>query len=163
MTTKNIFTFLSIIIAIIIAVWFYKAYKTVPSLPLYESDVTNEKGQTIIIKDFKGQYILISYFETWCGDCIKELPGIDNLQSKVGKNKLKVMMVSDEPWLKINHFKEKYCNTLDYYQSVKTLRELNIRVFPTTYLLNKNGVVMMSKLEGYDWSSDEVLNKCVEK
>ena len=163
MKAKNIFTFLSIIIAIIIAAWFYKAYKTVPTLPIYESDFKNEQGQTIKIVDFKGQYVLISYFQTWCGDCIKELPGIDILQSKIGRNKLVVVMVTDEPWPKINHFKEKYCNTLDYYQSVKTLREQNIRVFPTTYLLNKDGVVMMSKLEGYDWSSDEVLNKCVEK
>lgn len=162
MTAKNVFSTVFIFIAIIIGLWFYNIYRTVPALPFFENDLTNEQGQTIKITDFRGQYVLISYFQTWCGDCIKELPGIDNLQSKVGKNKLKIVMITDEGWAKIIHFKEKYCITLDYYQSIKTLNEQNIRRFPTTYLLNKEGIVLMSKLEGYDWSCDEVFNKCVE-
>jgi len=162
MPVKNIFGTIIIIIAIAAGLWFYKAFRTVPALPFYENDLINEQGQTIHNSDFKGQYVLISYFQTWCGDCIKELPGIDNLQSKMGKNKLKVIMVTDESWEKINHFKEKHCNTLDYYQSIKTLHEQNIRVFPTTFLLNKEGAIIMSKLEGYNWSSDEVVNKFIE-
>lgn len=162
MNSKNIFIVFISIVAIAAGLWFYIGYKKAPSLPAYENDVKNEQGQTIKIADFKGQYVLVSYFQTWCSDCIKELPTIDNLQARVGKNKLTVLMISDEGWEKIDHFKEKYCNTLDFYQSVKTLREQNIRVFPTTYLLNKEGVVIMSKLEGYDWSSDEAFNKCVD-
>lgn len=163
MKTKNIFIILCVIISILITFWFYSGYRKAPVLPLYENDLINEQGQTIKINDFSGKYVLVSYFQTWCGDCIKELPGIDNLQSELGKNALKVVMVSDESWDKINHFKNKYCNTLEYYQSVKTLREQNIRVFPTTYLLNKEGEVLMSKLEGYNWSSDEVLTILINK
>jgi hypothetical protein len=66
-------------------------------------------------------------------------------------------MISDEPWEKIKHFKEKYCNTLDYYQTALSLNSQNIRVFPTTYLLNKNGEVIMSQLQTFDWSSDVVV------
>jgi len=147
----------------LLAFWFYSGYRKAPVLPLYENDLINEQAQTVKINDFKGKYVLVSYFQTWCGDCIKELPGIDNLQSELGKNELEVVMVSDESWDKINRFKNKYCNTLEYYKSVKTLREQNIRVFPTTYLLNKEGEVLMSKLEGYNWSSDEVLNILINK
>jgi hypothetical protein len=59
---------------------------------------------------------------------------------------------------KIGRFKENYCNTLDYYQSDKPFNSINIRVFPTTYLLNKDGVIIFSKIDAFDWSSDEVLN-----
>lgn len=145
-----------------LGIWLYRTYKTVPPLPAYENDISNETGHIIKINDFKGQYVLVSYFQTWCGDCIKELPGIDKLQSKMGSKKLKVLMVSDESWEKINRFKNKYCNTPDYYKSVKSLAEQNIRVFPTTYLLNKEGVVIMSKLEGYNWNSDEVFTLCID-
>lgn len=153
---KTLYIF-SVIILICIAGWFYKAYKTVPTLPAYKNDLTDDQGNAIKIASFKGQYVLISYFQTWCGDCIKELPSIDNLQVTVGLDKLKVLMVSDESAEKIKKFNEKYCNTLDFYQSDKPLNELSIRVFPTTYLLDKNGRVIMSKLEGFDWSSDEVI------
>lgn len=144
------------IAAILIIGWFYKAFKTVPTLPAFENDLTNEQGQTVKISDYKGKYVLISYFQTWCGTCIQEIPSIYALQTKIGKDKLQVIMISDEGFDKIKYFKEKHCQTLDCYRSNKPLNKLNIRVFPTTYLLDKNGLVVMSKLNAYNWSSDEV-------
>ena len=161
MTFKQIRLFIGICIVFIlfaVTAWFIKAYKMPPELKTEDIELRNEAGSTSHTSDFKGQqYVLLSYFQTWCGDCIQELESIDALQTKVGKNKLKILMVSDEPWKKINHFKEKYCNTLDYYQSPTSLNSQNIRVFPTTYLLDKNGSVVMSKIQAFDWSSDEVL------
>ena len=160
--SKKILPLVLLIAAIGVAGWFYKAYKTVPTLPAYENDLTDEQGKTVKLSNLKGKYILISYFQTWCGTCIAELPQIDALQNKLGKDKLQVLMVSDESPEKINRFKEKHCNTLDYYQSNKSLNELSIRIFPSTYLLNKEGVIIMSKINGFDWSSDEVVTKCKE-
>jgi peroxiredoxin len=144
-------------IAFAIGGWFFKSYKMVPELKTEDGELKNEPGESVQIKQFKGQYVLLSYFQTWCGDCIQELESIEALQMKVGKDKLKVLMVSDEPWKKINHFKEKHSNKLDYYQSVQSLRSQNIRVFPTTYLLDKNGTIILSKLKIFDWSGDAVI------
>ncbi|CAN5407761.1 TlpA disulfide reductase family protein [soil metagenome] len=157
---KKILLALLLIAILAIGAWSYKTFKTVPTLPAYENDVKNEQGQIVKLNDFKGKYVLISYFQTWCGTCIQELPTIDALQTKVGKDKLAVLLVSDEDQDKINHFKEKHCNTLDYYQSAKSFNEINIHVFPTTYLLNKEGVIIFSKINGFDWSSDEVVKLC---
>jgi thiol-disulfide isomerase/thioredoxin len=157
MTTKKILLVICMVVAIVIGRYLYKSYRTVPPLPAYEHDLTDELGKQVKLADFKGQYVLISYFQTWCGDCIKELPTIDALQQIVGKEKLKVMMVNDEGEAKMNHFKEKYYNTLDYYQSNKSFSDLGIHVFPTTYLLNTDGVIILSKLEGFDWASKEVV------
>ncbi len=162
MTAKKLFSTLFIITAITAGIWFNKAFKTVPALPAYENNLINEQSKPVKIADFKGQYVLVSYFQTWCGDCIKELPQIDILQTKLGRNKLKVLMVSDEGLEKIIRFKEKFCNTLEYYQSQKPLNEQSIRVFPTTYLLNKEGIVIMSRLNTFDWSSAEVISKCAD-
>lgn len=142
-----------------IGAWFIKSYKMPPALNTNVSLFKTAQGETVSLQNYKGQYILLGYFQTWCGDCIKELQSIDELQTIVGKNKLKVIMVSDEPWEKIDRFKQKYCNTLDYYQSPETLHSLNIRVFPTTYLLDKNGVCLISRIGVYNWKSDEVLRQ----
>lgn len=158
MNLKRIIPIFIVLLVICIAGWFYKAYKTVPTLPAYENNVTSEQGQPVKIADFKGKYVLISYFQTWCRDCIHELPSIESLQQAVGKEKLQVMLVSDEGMQKIMHFKDRYNPNFDYYQSDKTLHDINIRVFPTTYLLNKDGQVILSKLEEYEWNSPEVVN-----
>jgi peroxiredoxin len=145
------------LIALAFGVWFFRSYKMVPELKTEGPVLKTEQGETIQLSTFKGQYVLLSYFQTWCGDCIQELQSIDELQMKIGSDKIKVIMVSDEPWKKINHFKEKYCNTLDYYQTIESLHSQNIRVFPTTYLLDKNGMIIFSKLKAFDWSSDAVV------
>lgn len=162
MPVKKLFKILFIIAIIAIAGWYYKAFKTVPALPAYQVDLINEQNQPVKISDFKGQHILISYFQTWCVDCLKELPSIEILQKKIGKEKLKVLLVTDEDQTKINHYKEHYCVTLDCYRTEKSLAQQKIRIFPTTYLLDENGKVIMSKIQAFDWSSDEVIKKCNE-
>lgn len=159
---KNVRFFITICIGFIlfaIAAWFFKSYKMPPELHKETNEIKNETGVSFHISDFKGRYVLLSYFQTWCGDCIKELQSMDALQMKIGKDKLQIILVSDEPWEKINRFKEKYCNTLDYYQSTATLHSQNIRVFPTTYLLDQSGNVLISKINAFDWSRDEVLQR----
>ena len=158
MNAKRIIPVLTVLVIICVAGWFYKAYRTVPALPAYENNARDEQGQPVKVADFKGKYVLISYFQTWCGTCIHELPGIEALQQIVGKDKLQVLMISDEGMEKIKRFKEHFNPALSYYQSDKSLHEMSIRVFPTTYLLNKEGQVIFSKLEAYDWNSPEVVN-----
>jgi thiol-disulfide isomerase/thioredoxin len=156
MSLKKIIPVFILLIALIVAAWFYKSYKMVPELAAYKNDLISETGQKIKLSSFKGKYVLISYFQTWCGSCIKELPSIDALQQHAGKDKLAVMIVSDEDMVKVLRFKEKYCNTLDYYRSVKLLNDINIRIFPTTYLLNPEGEIIFSKLDAFDWNSEEI-------
>jgi peroxiredoxin len=157
MKSRKTILFIAAFIAFAAGTWYFKSYKMVPALKTEGRKLKNEQDELIKIEQFKGQYVLLSYFQTWCGDCIQELESIEALQMKVGKDKLRVLLVSDEPWKKINHFKEKYGNTLDYYQSVQPLRSQNIRVFPTTYLLDKNGTIILSQLKIFDWSSDAVV------
>jgi thiol-disulfide isomerase/thioredoxin len=153
---KKLFTSLFILVILAIVAWFYKSYKTVPSFQPDENDFVNEQGVHVKPSDLKGKYVLISYFQTWCGSCIKELPSIDRLQTTVGKDKLAVLIVSDEDAGKIWHFRDKYCETLDYYHSAISFDDIDVLVYPTTYLLDPEGKVIFSKLEAFDWSSDEV-------
>jgi cytochrome c biogenesis protein CcmG, thiol:disulfide interchange protein DsbE len=154
---KKLLSALFILAALAVAAWFYKAYRTVPSFQAEENEFVNEQGAHVKIADLKGKYVLVNYFQTWCGSCIKELPSIDRLQNKIGKDKLAVMIVSDEDAAKIWDFRDRYCETLDYYRSDVSFDEINVLVYPTTYLLDPSGKVIFSKLEAFEWDSDEVI------
>lgn len=39
---------------------------------------TDANGQQKSIADLKGQVVLINFFATWCGPCLKELPHVQN-------------------------------------------------------------------------------------
>lgn len=55
--------------------------------------VLNYKDSTAKLSDFKGKAILLDFWATWCGSCIKGFPHIDSIQKKYPKN-LKVLMVN---------------------------------------------------------------------
>lgn len=129
-----------------------------PSLPIAKHKLIDAEGIVVDINDFKGKYILISYFQTWCGDCIRELPNIEQLQNRIGPQKLQVLLVSDEGWEKINSFKARHNDHLPYYLASVPFDNLGIRVYPTTYLLDPEGKVLLSKLEKYDWGQKEVID-----
>lgn len=50
-------------------------------------DYENYKGGTTSLSDFKGKYVYIDFWATWCKPCIKEIPYLKKLETKYhGKN-----------------------------------------------------------------------------
>ena len=56
--------------------------------------------KSVSLSDFKDKLILIDFWATWCGSCIKELPKLNMLQKRYEKD-IKFLIVSEEPKLKI--------------------------------------------------------------
>ena len=127
-----------------------------PELPIGKTTLLKADGSQLETNNIKQPYLLISCFQSWCGDCIRESPSIKALQEKVGEEKLAVLLVSDEDWGKINRFSQLSKTGLPVYQSNKSLNELGVRVFPSTWLLGPERKILLAKLEGYDWNSAEV-------
>lgn len=129
----------------------------VPKLPIDKTALFDEKGNKISITENKGNVMIVSYFQSWCGDCRREQPELEALQQAVGgEDKLKIFLISDEDWTKINSVKGATKSNLTFYKSEKGLKEIGIRRFPTTYLLNKKGEVTEAKVEGIKWNTKEI-------
>jgi len=106
----------------------------------------------ITINDLKGNVTIVSFFQTWCGPCAQEIDELNTLSVALRADHFKILCISDEDKDLINGY-EKRLATLNVFfaHSKERLASLGIHVYPTTYLLNKKGEVIISKLEGYDW------------
>jgi len=156
MMIKSLLKFLTVVFLLGFAGRYVWNHNSVPKLPFFEEKLKDEAGKSHAAADWKGKYILVSYFQSWCGDCGRELPSVISLQQNIGKDKLEVVLISDEPFEKINKFKNHFKADFVFYQSEKKLKNIGINVFPTTYLLDPKGNIIASKLEGFDWNSDEI-------
>jgi thiol-disulfide isomerase/thioredoxin len=123
-------------------------------------DINNTKFDAYELSD---QVFIISYFQTWCGDCVKERPYLEKLQNHFGKDILKILLVSDEDVDLLQKYRIKFPSNLNYYHTSKSLKkDLNIKAFPTTYLYGKDGKVKLIKVEGIDWYNDAVIHQIEE-
>lgn len=155
MKIKLIWITISVLI-LLVANWGLKWYvrKTVvPKMEFQSSELLltlTERKTTI--NEFKGNVVIVSFFQTWCGPCAGEVYVLDELATKLNSDKFKILYISDEDTNLINAFQNRFfSNKILFANSTKSLANLGIYVFPTTYLLNKNGEVINSKLEGYNW------------
>ncbi len=130
-------------------------FRTTEIIPA-EIEVTAEDGRILKVSEPDGKYLVVSYVQSWCGDCYRELPSLSDLQSKIGKERLKVILVSDEDWQKIHLFQERSQSDLPFFRSAKEFSDFGILYFPTTVLLSPERKVLLTREEGYDWNDPAV-------
>lgn len=105
----------------------------------------------------KGQkWKLVACVQSWCKDCILEVPGMKALEDQVGKERLEVVLISDEDSSKRARFEELTGRLFKVQASEVPFKLQGIFVYPTTWLLDPEGKKVLIHQEGYDWSSPEV-------
>ncbi|NVK53506.1 MAG: TlpA family protein disulfide reductase [Flavobacteriaceae bacterium] len=125
----------------------FKAFRTGYLFP--EINTKTVTGKTINLKNYRGKYLLIDFWGSWCGPCIDEIPKLKeyykNYNSKLeilgiacndNKNKLSELISKmNIKWDNIlsSNLKNDTNNFVDKFQ---------IRVYPTKVLLDKNGHVI---------------------
>ena len=121
-------------------------------------ELTHADGTPFDRSVLRNKVTIVSYFQTWCGDCVREQPELQKLQDRFGKDSLQVIMISDEAPELIVAFRERFSSKLVYcHTPVSLKKDLGIRAFPTTYLLDKKGNIVISKVEGINWYTDETV------
>lgn len=66
---------------------------TLPTIALKQ--VINYTDSTVYLNAFKGKAILIDFWATWCGPCVKAIPNLQRLQRKYGQD-LQVITISTD-------------------------------------------------------------------
>lgn len=128
----------------------------------------NTDGKDVKLSDYKGKIVILNFFGVWCPWCVKEMPGFVNVynQYKDKNVELLVVDVGDtkstlQGYLKDNSFSIK---PLMDSGSGSTAQLYSVNGFPTTFILNKDGIIQ--KIDpSYTSESDlkDTLNKMTEK
>lgn len=53
-------------------------------------------GKAVTLKQFKGKVVFLTFWESWCTPCRDELPELDALYARYGKDGLEVIGISTE-------------------------------------------------------------------
>ena len=79
----------------------YKLDKTAPGKMFTDFTVTTSDGKTVKLSDYvgKGDYVLVDFWASWCGPCMREMPGLKEIHNKYKDKGLQIVGVAvwDEP------------------------------------------------------------------
>jgi len=109
------------------------------------SDFTllNLNGEEVSLSDYRGQYVLINFWGTWCKYCDIEMPDLDRLDEENDDLIVLAVNVMEEKSLVENYIKEggyKFPVVLD--EDGKVAITYLVSSFPTSYFVDKEGILL---------------------
>ena len=108
---------------------------------------------------YKGKKIVINYWATWCGPCIKEMPSIKRAEEILEDYDYTFLLVSDETISKISKFKNDRNFEFNFLKSIKSNESLGIYSMPTSYIFDENGKKIETIVGAIEWDSEEMISK----
>jgi thiol-disulfide isomerase/thioredoxin len=115
-------------------------------------------GKQIDLKDYRGKVVLVDFWATWCGPCVRELPNVRNVYDRYHADGLEIIAVSLDqsreqlagfvkehklPWPQI-FFDEEGKRYWDNPVAVAH----KVRGIPATILVGRDGQVLARDLRG---------------
>ena len=103
-------------------------------------------GHELTLKDYRGKFLLVNFWATWCGPCKVEMPSLESLYQKFKKQNFAMIAVSNdifgaqvvEPYIQAQN----YTFPVGLDPKLKVSNQFGVISLPTTFLINPQGKII---------------------
>ncbi|KIN71339.1 TlpA disulfide reductase family protein [Sulfitobacter guttiformis] len=111
------------------------------------------------LEDYRGKYVLVNFWATWCAPCRKEMPHLSELQTELGGDDFEVLTIAtgrNSPAGITKFFEETGISNLPRHQDPKSALASQMGIFglPITVLVDPEGREVARLRGDADWASD---------
>ena len=114
------------------------------------------QGNTVSFASLQDKPVFLNFWATWCPPCIGELPGIKELHDNY-KDKVHFVLATNENPEKVKAFADKQgYGDLPFYINTSTPADFASESIPATFVINRNGMIVINKKGAARWNSDKM-------
>ncbi len=120
----------------------------VPDIEIYSL-----KKEKSYIKDFRGKIVMLNFWATWCPPCRSEMPSIQRFYEKNKDVVILAVSVDEESSEFVESFIKENGYSFPVFYDVNQLlsKKFFVRSIPTTYIIDKNGVIFKKITGAFNW------------
>ncbi len=120
----------------------------------YDWVLESNRGKRTEFAQFQDKVVIVNFWATWCAPCIAEMPSFQELYEDY-RDQVTFVFVSNEQHQTVENFmKRKRFDLPAYKMLTKAPEPMDGRTLPTTYVISKDGSIVIDKIGAADWNSE---------
>ncbi len=123
--------------------------------------LTTLDGKKVAFNPQQNKVIVFNAWGTWCPPCRKEMPALQRLNEKLNPAhySLILMAMDTDPLIVREYMIDKKLKLTSYIdQDLKITEDIfGLKIYPTTFLIDKNGILRHTITGEKEWDSPDVL------
>lgn len=117
-------------------------------------EMTIDSTKNITLSSLRGRYVVLHFWASWCGDCRKDMPAMNELANTYANDSIVFVHISydtnKEAWQKYiagNNMTGIHTSELKKMRETETYKLFNIKWIPALYLISPEGRVMLRTVQ----------------
>ncbi len=130
-------------------------------LDAVDFDLESLAEESLSLGDFRGDFVFLNFWATWCPPCREEMPAMEVMQEELADLPFTILAVSvQEDRGTVERFIQEFGFTFPILldPAGRVTSRYGVRGLPTTFIIDPDGTVLGMLIGILDWKDESVLS-----